>query len=231
MKTILFLLICSAAIVSAAPLDGLPSAEGAHIAQIKAMGENTWLDLDSPAADPTWGKRRGASWTPKMAYAPDLRGAFVYGSGRHGYVKPDGHYQDDLFLYDINAHKWVCAWPGTKNTWVLHIDSNGSEADSTGMPVPVARIGHGYNLLSYDTDLKKFVFMVTDDPYWGNTLPLRWDWIPSTSMYWSDGLYHCPFYYDVATGKWERQYPSTGTAIDRRLESAVEYIPTLKQVF
>jgi hypothetical protein len=44
------------------PLAGLPSAPKEHIKRIKALPDNTWLNLQSPAADPKWGKGRGRSW-------------------------------------------------------------------------------------------------------------------------------------------------------------------------
>ena len=87
------------------PLATLPSQPGPHIDKIKALADDTWLDLGSPAPDPKWGKSRGRAYSSKMAYAPDLNGAFHCGTGQHAYVKPDGHYMDDLFFYDANAHK------------------------------------------------------------------------------------------------------------------------------
>ena len=43
------------------PLAGPPSPPGPHIDKIKALGDNEWLSLGSPAADPKWGKARGRS--------------------------------------------------------------------------------------------------------------------------------------------------------------------------
>lgn len=73
------------------PLADLPSQPSAHIEKIKAMGDNQWLELGAPAADSKWGKARGSSWGAKaMILAPDKRGAFLFGEGVHGYVKPMG---------------------------------------------------------------------------------------------------------------------------------------------
>ncbi len=88
------------------PLAGLPSKPGPQVELIRGMGPDAWLELGPPAADPQWGRARGRSWTPKMAYAADLRVAWLYGSGQHGFVKPDGRYQDDLWAYDVSAGKW-----------------------------------------------------------------------------------------------------------------------------
>src|SRR6516162_2312797 len=71
------------------PLFGLPSKPGRHIEKITSLGDNSWLELGSPAADPKWGKARGRSWACKIPLAPELRGAFLFGEGVHGYVKPD----------------------------------------------------------------------------------------------------------------------------------------------
>ncbi len=96
------------------PLAGLPGPPGPHIERIQALGDDAWLNLGPPAADPAWGRALGRSWTPKMAYAPELRGAFLAGEGNHGWVNPKTRRQmDDLWCYDINAHRWVCAYPGT----------------------------------------------------------------------------------------------------------------------
>ena len=66
------------------PLAELPSKPGPHIEKIKAMGDNQWLNLGVPAADPKWGKARGSSWGAKaLILAPDLRGAFLFGEGVH----------------------------------------------------------------------------------------------------------------------------------------------------
>ncbi len=58
------------------PLAGLPSAPGAHIAAIEALGDNEWLVLEQPTPDPDWGLARGRAWTSEMAFASDLGGAF-----------------------------------------------------------------------------------------------------------------------------------------------------------
>src|SRR5271155_2758 len=75
------------------PLASLPSVPGPHIQKIKAMADNTWLKLGVPAADPKWGTARGRSWAAIMPYAPELRAAFLYGEGVHGwYNKQNNRY-------------------------------------------------------------------------------------------------------------------------------------------
>ena len=144
-----------------APLASLPSKPGPHIEKIKALADNTWLNLGAPAADPKWGKGRGRSWSAHMAYAPDLQAAFLFGEGVHcWWNKQNNRYMDDLFVYDVPGHRWVCAYPGTDVMNVdLKQDKNGFEVDKNGRPVPVAQLGHGYELVSYDSDLKRFMFI------------------------------------------------------------------------
>ncbi|MHC4915162.1 MAG: hypothetical protein ACYTGB_06685, partial [Planctomycetota bacterium] len=94
------------------PLAKLPSAPGPHVAKVKAMGDNSWLELGTPKPDPKWGPARGRSWSAPMPYAPELGGAFLFGNGPHGAMfKPD-RYGDELYFYDAGAHAWVCAYPG-----------------------------------------------------------------------------------------------------------------------
>ena len=114
-----------------APLANLPSEAAPHIEKIKALGDGEWLNLGAPAPDPTYGPAPGRSYTNKMAYAPDLVGAFLYGEGVHGRMMTRGgklHYNDDLFFYDLNAHRWICLHPGTDpETFTRRMDKDGFE--------------------------------------------------------------------------------------------------------
>lgn len=84
------------------------------MAAIRAMQPGTWLDLGAPRADPRWGRARGRAWTSKMAFSEALGGAFLFGEGVHGWSNPlNGRYMDGLWLYDVNAHRWVALYPGT----------------------------------------------------------------------------------------------------------------------
>src|SRR5262249_44695436 len=126
------------------PLADLPSQPGPHIDKIKMLRDGSWLELGAPAADPKWGRARGRTWTSEMPLAPELRGAFLYGEGVHGFVKPDGHYMDDLWFYDLHAHRWICCYPGadTKNLQ-LKLNADGFETSANGEIIPVAQQVHG----------------------------------------------------------------------------------------
>ncbi len=181
------------------PLAGLPSAPGPHIEKIKTLGDNEWVDLGPPAADPKWGRARGRSWSPKMAYAPDLRGAFLAGEGNHGWVNPKtGRQMDDLWVYDINANRWVCAYPGTDvadmdSTYTINAD--GFTATKDGRTVAVSLWAHAYEGLTYDTDLKRFVGMPQAPGLNGPAVPLARRCKAQGS----------PWHFDPASGQWGRR--------------------------
>src|SRR5262245_7782640 len=149
--TYLFVTLVSADELAAGqPLKDLPSKPGPHVDKIGSMGDNSWLELGPPKQDPKWGKARGRSWCAAMPYAPELGGAFLFGEGVHGYAKPEGRYMDDLWLYDVNGHRWICCYPGADTkTLDLHLDDDGFEATRDGELLPVASQAHGYSMNTY----------------------------------------------------------------------------------
>ena len=100
----------------AGPLAAMPSAPGLHIDRIKAMDNDSWLDLGKPAPDPRWGMGYGRSYQPNLAWAPDLKCAFILGTGVHGatHKYPDGitRWENDVWAYDLWDHRWICLYPG-----------------------------------------------------------------------------------------------------------------------
>jgi hypothetical protein len=223
------------------PLAALPSKPGAHIEKIKALGDNEWLNLGAPAADPQWGKARGSSWGAKaLILAPDKRGAFLFGEGVHAYVKPDGHIMDDLWFYDINAHAWLCLYPGTDTKTFsqrvkdkeLLLDDHGLLRDKDGQAIPVHVLIHAWGYLAYDSDRKKFAFM--GGPGWnryylGNGEKMEEGVkLLEEQMKGKPQTLFSPWYYDVATGKFERT-PATGEATAGGGFSQVHYLPSRKQ--
>jgi hypothetical protein len=196
------------------PLADLPGTPGPHVVKIKALGDNEWLHLGAPAADPKWGRARGRSWSSNMPAAPDVRGAFVFGEGVHGYVQPDGHYMNDVWFYDINAHRWVCLYPGIEVKTIvqrikdgeLAVDANGVMADREGRPLPPLLI-HAYGYLGYDPDLRKFAFF---GDQFGNyfTTGKRGVFEEANRLFQEQRKGKefpklSPFFYDVATGQFE----------------------------
>jgi hypothetical protein len=220
------------------PLAGLPSAAaGPHVERVKGLGDDQWVNLGSPAADPVWGRRRGASWTPRMAYAGELRAALVTGAGNHDDAHRRGgdlHFDDDIFAYDINAHRWVCAYPGANcRTLNLKLDERGFEVDEQGRSVPVAFIGHGYNLYTYNPDWHQLVCMPLF-AFGAKPMPQRAKWLGNPSKLNRNPKH--PVFYDVSTGRLERVFVE-GTGPGRTywgrhfFEGFVEYLPSRKQAF
>lgn len=207
------------------PLHGLPSAPGPHIQKIQQLGDDSWLELGAPAPDPQWGRARGRSWTAVMPLAPELRGAFLFGEGVHGYTKPDSHYMDDLWFYDIAAHRWICCYPGANTkTLDLHINEQGFEADRDGDLVPVASQVHGYSMNTYDTQGRRLLSMPNLHGYWKTALPQRERWLKEAP---ADAG---PWMFDTRTGKWSRRRTG-GLAPQSGYGDTLIYIPSKHQAF
>jgi hypothetical protein len=216
------------------PLAGLPSAPGPHIQKIKALADNAWLKLGAPAPDPKWGKARGRSWGAAMPYAPDLNAAFLCGEGVHGWhTRKTNRYMDDLFVYDVNAHRWICAYPGAdvKNV-ALKMNADGFEVDPDGQPIPVAQMGHGFAMVTYDTDRNKFMFMPCPCSFWLDLFGAR-----RKSWGGHQGPFcpvNCsPWMYDAATGKFQLSkvrgaFPGAGNG--SRIGVSI-YLPSIKKLF
>ena len=220
------------------PLAALPSAPGAHVAKLEALGDNRWINLGQAAADPKWGLARGRSWCSKMAAAPDLGGAFFCGTGVHG-ATPEGRYMDDLWFYDARAHRWICLYPGADpKTLKLHLDEDGFEVNDAGEHIPVSYLSHAYNNTTYNTDLRQYHIMWTQCPWWTKALPQRWKWLDQSHKGVAERDYGAvgpiigtpkhPLTWDVATGKWRRRLVK-GAGPKGRFEGVTEYIPSLKK--
>lgn len=225
-----------------------PSRPGAHIEKIKSLGDNEWINLGAPAADPKWGKARGSAWGAKaMILASDKRGAFVYGEGVHAFVKPDGHVMDDLWFYDINAHAWKCLYPGTNtktfNNQVkeghLSIDADGDLIDELKQPIPIHPLTHAWSYLAYDSDRKKFAFVSWNGL--GSKIPR---YFLGGEKQMDEGLktleeqqkarkqrVFSPWFYDVTSGRFERSPTKNTTAIDAGGFPQFHYLSTKKQFY
>ena len=225
------------------PLANLPSDPGEHLEKIRALGNDAWLNLGTPQADPKWGRARGRAWGGRaLVLAPELRGAFFLGEGQHAFVKPDGHIMDDLWFYDINAHRWIAVYPGTDTTTFsdrvkkgeLKIDGNGQLVDKNGQPVPVHTLGHAWNFLTYDPHSRKFAFLAERGFgrfFMGNEammdeglklLEAQLVGKPRSPM--------SPWFYDTVSGEFER-YPSSTPKPDVGGFANFQYVKRRKQYF
>ena len=220
------------------PLRDLPSRRGAHIKKLEALGDNEWVNLGQASADPKWGVARGRSWCSKMAYAPDLGGAFFCGTGVHG-ATPEGRYMDDLWFYDANAHRWICLYPGADpKTLKLKLDKNGFEVNDEGEHIPVSYLSHAYCNTTYNTDRRLYHIMWTQCPWWTKALPQRWEWLDQSFRAVKEKNYgnvgpiisapKHPLFWNVDQAKWERKFVE-GPGPATRFEGVVEYIPSLKK--
>jgi len=218
-KWFLPILVLIATLHAESSLSDLPSKESDHLSKLKSLPDNTWLDLGAPKPDPKFGKARGHSWGARMPYAQDLRGAFLFGEGVHGYVKPDGHYMDDLWFYDVRGHRWICCYPGADTKSLdLTLNAEGLE------PIPVASQVHGYQMNTYDPDLKRFMSMPNPHGYEKKALPQREKWLKKPP---ADAG---PWIYESATGKWSRT--KTGTAApESGFGDTFHYLPSIKKAF
>lgn len=220
------------------PLSALPSKPGAHVAKIKALGEDAWLNLGKPAPDPKWGMGRGRAYSPKMAYASDLNGAFYAGCGRHGYVKPDKHFMDDMFFYDAAAHKWICLHPGATKTMKLKLNEHNFEVTLDGINHPVSFLSHAYNMVTYNSKLRKYMLIYHYSPWWTKAIPQRGDWLgiapkdrgnPYRAGKLNGNPKH-PVFWNVDANRWERQFVADKVSPGKNL-GILEYIPEKEQAF
>jgi hypothetical protein len=227
-----FLGLASADEVAKSPLAALPSKPGPHIEKVKALQDGEWLNLGQPVPDPRWGLACGRVWTPKMAVAPDLGGAFLYGEGVHGYVKPDGHYMDDLWFYDVRAHAWICCYPGTNmkeldTEW--EVNQDGFIARKDGQVPPMASLVHGYNVPCYSPDLKKFMGMGGTSYATKEINALRARLLPERPAAMVNMDRSHPYFYDVTTGRWERKKVPSGPQGIEVYGTTVAWLPTVKR--
>lgn len=195
-----------------APLANLPSKPGPHIERIKALKDNEWLELGTPESDPQWGTARGRSWSTNQPAAPNLRGGFVFAEGVHGYTKPDGHYMNDIWFYDIHGHRWICVYPGIEVKTIakrikdreLTLNADGILVDQRGDPLPPLLI-HAYGNHSYDPVNKQFLTF-------GGQFDNYFTWSDKGAFHEPYKLYqelrgdkqfpgHSPFFYSAASGR------------------------------
>ena len=234
--------------VADGPLAGLPSEPGPHVERIKALGENQWVNLGTPAGDPKWGVARGRAWGSRQAVAVDLGGAFLCGSGIHGYVQPNGHYMDALWFYDINRHRWICLYGGAHcKTLKRTLDKHGFEVNAAGEHVPVSYLSHTYGNVTYIPGARKYLILYKNCFWWTRAIPQRFEWLgvpPEERRAYRNGdkidlSARHPLLWDAKTGKWERRYVggTEGPPQEKRGATKywniglVQYVPFLKKTF
>ncbi len=214
------------------PLAGLPSQPGPHIEKVKALGDGKWVNLGKPKPDPKWGPGWGRAYTPKMAYAPDLEGAFLNGQGVHGYVKKQfNRVMDDTWFYDVNAHAWVCCYPGTHLPTVNEdwkVDERGFLVSKDGQSPPMTGIVHGYNSVTYSPELRSFLTW-HGVGYSNKAIAEMWKKkFPDREKLKNYHNRQYPYLYDTASGRWSRSKTNNGPGSFRIYGAIGEWLPTRK---
>lgn len=216
----------------AVPLAAMPSAPGPHLDKIKAMDNDSWLDLGKPAPDPRWGMGYGRSYQPNLSWAPDLKCAFILGTGVHGatHKYPDGvtRWENDVWAYDLWGHRWICLYPGIDvSNGTYKVDARGGATTEDGRGSLEG--SHAYQHSCYDPISKRFVIGVVD----ANT-----DYFPKRlkEEFYKDGArgpaeakHWAPFVYDPVADDWKLHHP-TGAVLRGKGSHAVFYSPKLKRV-
>jgi len=214
------------------PLSTLPSAPGPHVAKVKAMKDNSWLELPAPKPDPKWGAARGRSWSCRMPYAPGLGGAFIFGNGPHGAMFKGNHYGDELYFYDANAHAWICVYPGFDVTRYgeVKINADGFE-EIDGHPTPIALMVHSYTMLTYDTHRRRFMCTpATNSDYWGRRIPKRYELHKSPAGK-LNRRHASPWIWQADTGRWTRFKTKTPNPGHRPPYGCLQYLPWARKAF
>ncbi len=192
-----------------APLAGLPSPPGPHVEKIKALGDGQWLVLGEPAPDPQWGPAPGRAYTNKMAYAPDLVGAFLVGEGvhgAHGTGPREGHYNDDVFFYDLMAHRYICVYPGTKTEdFEVSADRNGFLTSPDGQHLPIAIAVHGYECLEYIPGTRELMVLQTGSPYARRIKGRVEKLLGDRTIHFTTESQRHPYFYSVDKHRWLRR--------------------------
>ena len=150
------------------PLAGLPSKPGEHVAKIKAMRRRRVAGPGHASRRPQVGHGPGRSWGARWRTRRTCGPRSSSARAGHGWWdKETGRYMDDLWAYDVNAHRWVCVYPGADvNTLDLKLNDHGVEVTKDGQPRPVAQMVHGYKGTTYDPDRHRFLFMPCSGGYW-----------------------------------------------------------------
>lgn len=209
----------------------LPSEAGPHVQLVNALDDNSWLELGKPSPDPTWGRARGRKWTSKMAYAPELGGAFLFGEGVHGWRNPQtGRYMDDLWFYDALSHRWLNLYPGfdTKNPPPIELNPDGfTSVDDT--PLPIATMVHGYGMTAWDSDTRRFMSMPCPGVYWRKAIPSLRS-LSRANPRGENRMRASPWFFDWTRGEWDRK-KTTGQSPHSGFGDTLVYVPSRQKTF
>ena len=121
---------------------------------------------------------------------------------------------NDLWFYDVNAHRWVCLYPGIEVKTIagrikdreLTLNADGLLVEKDGQPLPPLLI-HAYGYLGYDPDRRKFAFFGSQfGNYFTTGKGAVFEEANRLFQEQRKGKKYpplSPFFYDVASGKIE----------------------------
>jgi hypothetical protein len=179
-----------------------------------------------------------------MSHAPDLQGAFLVGQGVHGYIKPDGLF-DDIFFYDLNGHRWICVFPGINTKTLVDdiksgkfkVNDDGQLADESGQPLFTGYCHHSYQSHTYITELHRWVAVGGWNGFPYDQHCTNKDWHIEGSKLYQEQMkgkenraVGMPFFYNAATGRFER-YPFNQKMPSGVVDQVVHYLPTKKALW
>jgi hypothetical protein len=194
------------------------------------LGDDAWLNLGSPGADPKWGCGTGRSWSPKMAYAPDLHGGFLMGQANHGaHNEKTRCFGDDVWFYHAPSNRWICVYPGTPiDQPDLKLNKEGFDS-VRGELTPVATMIHGYCALDYDPDTRQFVHITQNEKNYKGEL----EGAIAAARAKPEGVASAPspWFFDTVSGKWVRKNSSTPAPAPAPPATLLFYLPTKKMVW
>jgi RNA polymerase sigma factor (sigma-70 family) len=206
----------------------LPKPDPAHLSKLSELGDDSWIYLDTPAADPAWGRAYGRTWSPVMAYAPDLQGAFLFGEHDRNYLGEHGRYVDDLWFYHAPSHRWICVHPGTTlDKADVKLNEYGIESTIAGDPVPVATMLEANCAMTYDSERRQFVHMPQGEKMYLGQLSAK------VAAYQAAGpppaKNPSPWFFDTVSGKWNRlETDSQAPPQSSGMADLLFYLPTKK---
>jgi RNA polymerase sigma factor (sigma-70 family) len=202
----------------------LPRSDSGQMAKLRALGDDSWIDLGAPAADPQWGKPVGRAWSPMMAYAPDLQGAFLFGQTQND-TNQINRFGDDLWFYHAPSHRWLCVHPGTRTDQAdIALNAEGIESTLSGEPMPVATMFNAFCAMTYDTHTKQFVHMPQVEKTYTGGLTEK------IAKYQQAGpalaRNPSPWFFATMTGKWQRfETASKGPEVGVSIADLLFYLP------
>jgi hypothetical protein len=208
----------------------LPQPDAGHLAKLEALGDDSWISLGSPGADGKWGSATGRSWSPKMPYAPDLHGGFLYGQANHGaHNEQTRCFGDDLWFYHAPSNRWICVWPGTPiDNPKLKINKDGFDMVGDDL-APIGTMVHAYCAVDYDTDTKQFVHMPQNEKNYKGVLegPIA----EMRAKAEGGASAPSPWFFNTISGKWVRKNSPTPGINPAAPAALMFYLPTKKSVW